>query len=157
MKITKKHQGNRILFKRTALSTAIVLFAVSGYVPMGNAELTLDYDNVLYYYVGATPLSDYDKITVTTTAVGGTSPLGGFGAYMQTNGMNTTNLKDITIKTSGSAADAIRGNSEAIFFRAKNLTVETTGSSADGINVASDFNNNYDSLVYVSESANISV
>lgn len=157
MTILKKHQGNKIRFKRTALSAAIALLAIGGYAPQSGAELTLEHNNVLYFYSGATPLSDYDKITVTTTAVGGTSPLAGFGAYMHTNGMNMVNLKDITIKTTGSAADAIRGNSEAVFFKAKNLTIETTGSSADGINVASDFNNNYDSLVYVSESANISV
>lgn len=118
---------------------------------------SLTCDNVLYYYNGSTPLSDFDSTTIVTTGSGSTSPLGGFGVYLHTNGMNAPKLNDITIKTTGSAADAIRTNSEAVYFKAKNLTIEATGSSADGINVASDFNNNYDSLVYVTESANISV
>ncbi|WP_042292449.1 autotransporter outer membrane beta-barrel domain-containing protein [Citrobacter sedlakii] len=157
MKTMNKDLKKSALFNKTALSIAVALIAVGGHVPIADAELTLDHNNVLYYYAGVTPLGDYDLINVTTTGTGATSPLGGFGVYLQTNGMNAPSLKDITIKTSGSAADAIRGNSEAVFFKARNLTIETTGSSADGINAASDFNNNYDSLVYVSESANIAV
>ncbi|CBG90580.1 autotransporter outer membrane beta-barrel domain-containing protein [Citrobacter rodentium] len=157
MKTTYKDLKKSALFKKTALSIAVALIAVGGHVPNANAELTLDHNNVLYYYGGSTPLGDYDLINVTTTGTGATSPLGGFGVYLQTNGMNAPNLKDITIKTSGSAADGVRGNSEAVFFKARNLTIETTGSSADGINAASDFNNDYDSLVYVTESTNISV
>lgn len=144
------------VFKRTTLSIVVALVVVGTSVPPAYADGTLDYNNVLYYYNGV-PLSSYDQVNVTTSASGGTSTLAGFGVYLHTNGMNSPVLNDITIKTSGSAADAIRGNSEAVYFKAKNLTIEATGSSADGINVASDFNNNYDSLVYVSESTNISV
>ncbi|MCO4161013.1 autotransporter outer membrane beta-barrel domain-containing protein [Citrobacter amalonaticus] len=156
MKITNKSMDESSIFKKTALSIAVALVTAGGFVPTASVAQTLDFDNVLYFYGGATPLSDYDSITVTTTAQG-KIPLQGFGVYLQTSGMSALDLKDLTVKTSGSAADAIRGNSEAVFLKARNLTIETTGSSADGINAASDFNNNYDSLVYVTGSSNIAV
>ena len=56
MNISKTHQDKNAIFKRTALSAAVALFAVGGYVPAVSAELTLDHDNVLYYYSGTTPL-----------------------------------------------------------------------------------------------------
>jgi len=157
MNNTKRYIDKKTFFKRTTLSIAVALISVGSHIPVAYSDSVLDYDNVLYYYGGSTALGAYDTVNITTTASGGTSPLAGFGAYLQTNGANTYLLNNVTISTTGSAADAIRGNSEAIYFRAKNLTITTTGSSADGINVASDFNNNYDSLVYVTESANISV
>ncbi|WP_420107852.1 autotransporter outer membrane beta-barrel domain-containing protein [Kluyvera genomosp. 2] len=156
MNNTKRYIDKKTFFKRTALSIAVALISVGSHIPVAYSDSVLDYDNVLYFY-GGTPLSSYDTVNITVSGSGTVQPLAGFGAYLQTNGANTYLLNNVTISTTGSAADAIRGNSEAIYFRAKNLTITTTGSSADGINVASDFNNNYDSLVYVTESANISV
>lgn len=111
------------------------------------------YDNTLYYF----STTGFDKITVNTTASYATSPLQGFGVYMHVNGVNKYNLKEIVLNTTGSGADAIRTNSEAVFFYADKLTISATGSSSDGINIASDYNNNYDNLVYVGGYANIGV
>lgn len=153
MKGKNEYIDKHVVFKKTALSIAVALISVGSYIPESYSAGTLDCTGVLYY-CGTGDLSSYDQVNVTTTDAGGTSPLAGFGVYINGNNLTANNL---TIKTSGATADAIRGNSEAIYIKVQNLTIETTGSSADGINVASDGNNNYDSLVYVTGSANISV
>lgn len=56
MKTMNKDLKKSALFNKTALSIAVALIAVGGHVPIADAELTLDHNNVLYYYAGATPL-----------------------------------------------------------------------------------------------------
>ncbi|QIQ22004.1 autotransporter outer membrane beta-barrel domain-containing protein [Zophobihabitans entericus] len=92
---------------------------------------TLNYNNTLYYYSGSTPLSSYDEIIIdTNTVAGGFTPLQGFGIY----GNNYT-LKNVTITTKGSTADAIQVNAGGLLQTYEKLTINAYGSSADGINV----------------------
>lgn len=120
----------------------------------GSAEAaTVNATNTLYYY----GVNAGDSVVVTTTATGGTSPLGGFGVYMASGGATKYDLDSVTITTTGSAADAIRTNSGAVTFIANSLTIDASGSSADGINIASDFDQNYDTGAYIKDSAYIRV
>lgn len=121
-------------------------FSLCGHNAANAASVTCN--TTLYYCV----VNQNDDVTVTTTAAMSISPLEGFGVYMN---LAQYKLNDVTISTTGSQADAIRTNSEATYFYANRLTIRATGSSADGINVSSNFNNNYDSVVYVRDYANI--
>lgn len=119
------------------------------------ASETLSTDNTLYHANG-TYINDAKKIIITTSGAGKTIPLGGWGIYLG-SGNYDLQEKEIVITTTGSAADAVRTNSEATFVVAKSLTIDTAGSSADGINLASNFNNNLDSWVNITDAADIRV
>lgn len=100
--------------------------ALADCVPTGTGKLTTD--NTLYYCGNP---GQYDEVEVTTTTSGGISPLGGYGLYNQ-NGT----LKKLTVRTSGSQADAIMQRGSTNLVIGDGLTIVTTGYSADGINLA---------------------
>ncbi len=153
--MTSLHRYNKPVFRQKVGSLTASLLACTAFTALlGNGAIaaTLTCNNTLYFC--ANP-GTYDEVRITTSVAGKPAPLAGFGVYMDKNGDATLKLKDVFITASGGQADAIRTNSEAVFFQANNLTIKATGTSGDGINLASNFNVNADSVVYVKNSTTI--
>lgn len=112
--------------KYTPLSLAISLYISAQSIFAADVVC-----NSTLYFCGAQP---GDNVTITTTAEGATSPLTGFGIYLNSS---LYNLNDITITTSGQVADAIRsnGNNGGNLFSSGIIDIQANGKGADGINL----------------------
>ncbi|MBP6562955.1 MAG: hypothetical protein KA214_05700, partial [Neisseriaceae bacterium] len=82
--------------------------------------------------ISGNPDAKYQTVNITTTAIGGTAPLAGFGVY----GNNNTQFRfnTLNVNTTGKDADALRLRIIASMDIDK-LVIHTSGSSADAINV----------------------
>lgn len=101
-------------------SQAFAVCTVSG------TKLTTD--DTLYWCSNP---GQYDEVEINTGQAASITPLTGYGIYNQGG-----TLKKVSVKTTGSQADAIMQRSSANLTIGDDLKIETTGYSADGINLA---------------------
>lgn len=95
-----------------------------------------------------------DDVEITTTEWGKTSPLQGFGIYLNNREYSLNRVK---ITVSGFQADAIRSTGGNNYLYADNLEVKATGYSGDAINLASNNSKTkYTDLVYVKNQSDLS-
>lgn len=145
--------------KRKPLALCIIaaLLTANFYCVSAHAE-TFIATNTLYYYASGnannnnSDFTNYDEVNITTTDRGTTSNgLKGWAIYM--NGENYK-FNDLTVKTSGMAADGIHTKNGGGNIVIENYNAITSGFSSDGINLGRELNANY-SRVTVNNETNI--
>lgn len=143
------------------IASALALGGFSGQVAAAcgyttTAQLLCD-DQTIYYY--GNPLSpsngrdytSFDETVINTSQNGTTTPLQGWGVYLDSTGYK---FKNLVINTTGSEADGIHSKNAGGRLEAENITITTTGTSSDGINLGRELTSAY-SVIDVS--GNVSV
>lgn len=116
---------------KTRLNKITVLLFPLTIVPVNNVlAAEVDCTGTLYFCSYNTG----DNITVTTSDDASITPLKGYGIYLNSSKID---LGNVTITTSGSAADGIfsNGNNGSYFISTGKVNINASGSSADGINL----------------------
>lgn len=143
------------------IASALALGGFSGQVAAAcgyntTAQLLCD-DQTIYYY--GNPLNpsngrdytSFDETVINTSQNGTTTPLQGWGVYLDSTGYK---FKNLVINTTGSEADGIHSKNAGGRLEAENITITTTGTSSDGINLGRELTSAY-SVIDVS--GNVSV
>lgn len=129
--------------KKIAIYISLALMYTALQAPAAHADI-FEYNNVLYYSGSGNPngngrdYTNYEEVRVRTEAEGTVAPLAGWAIYL--NDGSTYKFNDLTVNTSGTAADGIHTKAGGGFVVIQNYQSETTGSSADGINLGRELN-----------------
>lgn len=143
------------------IASALALSGLSGHVlaagcsQSSSTQFFCD-DTTIYYFGnplngGSRDYTTFDEVLINTSQNGITTPLQGWGVYLDSTGYK---FKDLVINTTGSEADGIHSKNAGGRLEAENIKITTTGTSSDGINLGRELNSAY-SIVEVS--GNVSV
>lgn len=143
------------------IASALALGSLSGQAIAAGCSYTTTAqffcDDQTIYYNGNPLLSNsrdytsFDEVLINTSQNGITTPLQGWGVYLDSTGYK---FKNLVINTTGSEADGIHSKNAGGRLEAENITITTTGTSSDGINLGRELSSAY-SVVEVS--GNVSV
>ncbi|MFC3190189.1 hypothetical protein ACFSKS_11445 [Pseudocitrobacter faecalis] len=96
--------------KKIAIYISLALMYTALQAPAAHADI-FEYNNVLYYSGSGNPngngrdYTNYEEVRVRTEAEGTVAPLAGWAIYL--NDGSTYKFNDLTVNTSGTAADGI--------------------------------------------------
>ena len=101
-------------------------------------------DDQTIYYSGNPLMSNsrdyttFNETMINTSQNGTTTPLQGWGVYLDSVGYK---FKNLVINTTGSEADGIHSKNAGGRLEAENISIITTGTSSDGINLGRELSN----------------
>ena len=130
------------------IASALVLGGFSGQAVSAGCSYTTTAqflcDDQTIYYSGNPLMSNsrdyttFNETMINTSQNGTTTPLQGWGVYLDSVGYK---FKNLVINTTGSEADGIHSKNAGGRLEAENISIITTGTSSDGINLGRELSN----------------